>query len=47
MAGIYPAGHRPRALGELQRPSFSTLPVLVACCHLDIDPDLSRVFTSS
>ena len=47
MAGIYLAGHRPRAPGELQIPSFSALPVLVACCHLDVDPDLSRVFTSS
>ena len=47
MAGIYMAGHQLRAPGELQRPSSSALPVPGACCHRDVDPDLSRVGTSS
>ncbi|XP_007943124.1 N-acyl-aromatic-L-amino acid amidohydrolase (carboxylate-forming) [Orycteropus afer afer] len=52
MSGVYLARHWLRAPAELQRPSFSTMPVLAnpeatAACRRYVGRDLNRTFTSS
>ncbi|KAM5225060.1 N-acyl-aromatic-L-amino acid amidohydrolase (carboxylate-forming) isoform 2-T3 [Hipposideros larvatus] len=52
MSGVYLAQHWLRAPGELQRPSFSAMPVLAnpaatAACRRYVDRDLNRTFTST
>ncbi|XP_005384354.1 PREDICTED: N-acyl-aromatic-L-amino acid amidohydrolase (carboxylate-forming) [Chinchilla lanigera] len=52
MSGVYLARHWLRAPGELQRPSFSAVPVLAnpaatAVCRRHIGRDLNRTFTNT
>ncbi|XP_037695075.1 N-acyl-aromatic-L-amino acid amidohydrolase (carboxylate-forming) isoform X2 [Choloepus didactylus] len=52
MSGVYLARHWLRAPGELQRPSFSAVPVLAnpeatAACRRYVGRDLNRSFTST
>ncbi|XP_023599618.1 LOW QUALITY PROTEIN: N-acyl-aromatic-L-amino acid amidohydrolase (carboxylate-forming) [Myotis lucifugus] len=52
MSGVHLARHWLRALGELQRPSFSAVPVLAnpaatAACRRYVDCDLNRAFTGA
>ncbi|XP_045710987.1 N-acyl-aromatic-L-amino acid amidohydrolase (carboxylate-forming) [Phyllostomus hastatus] len=52
MSGVYLARQWLQAPGELQRPSFSTTPVLAnpaaaAACRRYVDRDLNRTFTSA
>lgn len=52
MSGVYLAQYWLQAPGELQRPSFSAVPVLAnpaatAVCHHYVDCDLNRAFTSA
>ncbi|XP_015424504.1 PREDICTED: N-acyl-aromatic-L-amino acid amidohydrolase (carboxylate-forming) isoform X2 [Myotis davidii] len=52
MSGVYLARYWLRAPGELQRPSFSAVPMLAnpvatAACRRYVDCDLNRAFTSA
>lgn len=52
MSGVCLAQHWLRAPGELQRPSFSAMPVLAnpaatAACRRYMDRDLNRTFTNT
>lgn len=52
MSGVYLARHWLQDPGELQRPSFSAMPVLAspaaaAACRRYVGRDLNRTFTST